>query len=75
MKVHAASVNAADWRLLTARPFLARLESGLLRPGRQILGSDVAGTVEAVGAEVSRFRPGDAVFGDLLRHGRGRHAH
>jgi NADPH:quinone reductase-like Zn-dependent oxidoreductase len=71
VKVHAVSVNAADWRLLMARPFLARLHTGLFRPGLQILGSDVAGTVEAVGKNVCHFRPGDAVFGDLARHGWG----
>jgi NADPH:quinone reductase-like Zn-dependent oxidoreductase len=71
VKVHAVSANAADWRLLMARPFLARLETGLLRPGRQVLGTDVAGTVEAVGRNVTRFQPGDALFGDLSHHGRG----
>jgi NADPH:quinone reductase-like Zn-dependent oxidoreductase len=71
VKVHAASVNAMDWRLLTARPFLARLHAGLLRPARPILGADVAGRVEAVGRRVTRFRPGDAVFGDLAYAGRG----
>jgi NADPH:quinone reductase-like Zn-dependent oxidoreductase len=40
VKVHAASVNAADWRMLMARPFLARLYNGLLRPRRQVLGAD-----------------------------------
>jgi NADPH:quinone reductase-like Zn-dependent oxidoreductase len=71
VKVHAASVNAADWRLLMARPFLARMYNGLLRPRRQVLGADVAGTVEVVGRNVRRFKPGDAVFGDLMRHGWG----
>jgi NADPH:quinone reductase-like Zn-dependent oxidoreductase len=71
VKVHAVSVNAADWRLLMARPFLARLHSGLLRPRLQVLGSDVAGTVEAVGKNVRQFQPGDAVFGDLARYGWG----
>jgi NADPH:quinone reductase-like Zn-dependent oxidoreductase len=71
VKVHAASVNAADWRMLIARPFLARMYNGLLRPRRQVLGADVAGTVEAVGSNVRRFKHGDAVFGDLMRHGWG----
>jgi NADPH:quinone reductase-like Zn-dependent oxidoreductase len=71
VKVHAVSVNAADWRLLMARPFLARLYNGLLRPRRQVLGADVAGTVQGVGRTVRRFKPGDAVFGDLMRHGWG----
>ena len=68
VKVRAASVNAADWRMLMARPFLARLYNGLLRPRRQILGADIAGTVERVGRNVRRFAPGDAVFGDLMRY-------
>ena len=71
VKVRAASVNAADWRMLMARPFLARLYSGLLRPKRQVLGADVAGTVERVGTNVRRFEPGDTVFGDLMPHGWG----
>jgi NADPH:quinone reductase-like Zn-dependent oxidoreductase len=45
--------------------------AGFLRPKRRILGSDVAGEVEAVGSSVTRFRPGDAVFGDLLYHAMG----
>jgi NADPH:quinone reductase-like Zn-dependent oxidoreductase len=71
VRVHASSVNAMDWRLLTASPFLARLHAGLLRPRSGILGADVAGRVEAVGRGVTRFRPGDAVFGDLAYAGRG----
>jgi NADPH:quinone reductase-like Zn-dependent oxidoreductase len=71
VKVHAASLNAADWRMLMARPFLARLYNGLLRPRRQVLGADVAGTVEQVGAGVRHLAPGDAVFGDLMRFGWG----
>jgi NADPH:quinone reductase-like Zn-dependent oxidoreductase len=67
VRVHAASVNAADWRLMRADPFLARLHTGLLKPTRfQILGTDIAGCVEAVGRNVSRFHPGDEVFGDMF---------
>src|SRR5215217_1383086 len=65
VKVHAASVNAGDWHLLRADPFLTRLAFGLLRPKHKILGADVAGRVEAVGGNVTQFRPGDEVFGDL----------
>jgi NADPH:quinone reductase-like Zn-dependent oxidoreductase len=65
IKVHAASVNAADWHLLRGAPFVARLSSGLFRPNHPILGADVAGRVEAVGRSATRFRPGDEVFGDL----------
>ena len=66
IKVHAASVNAADWRFLRADPFLVRLDSGLRTPRNKILGMDVAGQVEAVGVNVKRFHPGDEVFGDIL---------
>jgi NADPH:quinone reductase-like Zn-dependent oxidoreductase len=65
IKVHAASANAYDWRHLRADPFLMRLMgAGLLRPKHKILGADMAGQVEAVGADVKQFQPGDEVFGD-----------
>ena len=66
VKVHAASVNAADWHLLTADIFLVRLMGmGLFKPKNPILGADIAGQVEAVGRNVKQFRPGDEVFGDI----------
>ena len=66
VKIHAASVNAADWRLMRAKPFLVRLYVGLLKPTRfQTLGADIAGRVEAVGKNVTQFQPGDEVFGDV----------
>jgi NADPH:quinone reductase-like Zn-dependent oxidoreductase len=65
IKVHAASVNAADWHLLRGDPFLIRLTSGLLEPKNKILGADIAGQVEAVGKDVKQFQPGDEVFGNL----------
>lgn len=65
IKVQAASVNAADWRMLRADPFLARLDVGLIKPRNKILGFDVAGRVEAAGRAVTQFRPGDDVFGNL----------
>jgi NADPH:quinone reductase-like Zn-dependent oxidoreductase len=66
VKVHAASVNWHDWHFLTGSPFMARIMAGgLLRPKRQILGSDLAGRVEAVGRNTKEFRPGDKVFGSL----------
>jgi NADPH:quinone reductase-like Zn-dependent oxidoreductase len=71
IKVHAASVNAADWHLLTADIFLVRLAMGLLKPKFNILGADVAGRVEAVGKNVKQFKPGDEVFGDVFGHGCG----
>ena len=67
IRVQASSVNSWDWEFLTGKPFINRLMFGLLKPkpGKQILGADIAGTVEAVGKNVTRFQPGDAVFGDL----------
>ena len=66
VKVHAASLNAADWHLLTADIFLVRFAMGLLKPKNPQLGADVAGVVEAVGKNVTKFQPGDAVFGDIF---------
>ena len=65
VKVYAASANAADWHLMRAEPFLARLENGLLKPKNTKLGADVAGRVEAVGRNVTQFQAGDDVFGEL----------
>ncbi len=66
VKVHATSINAVDWHLLTADIFLVRLNMGLLKPKNTILGADIAGQVEAVGRNVKQFKPGDAVFGDVF---------
>ena len=71
IKVHAASINAAEWHLVRADPFLARFATGLLKPKNTIPGADVAGRVEAVGRSVKLFRPGDEVFGDLSACGWG----
>ncbi len=65
IRVHGASVNAADLHLLRADPFLFRLSAGLLKPKKQILGADIAGRVEAVGGNVKGLQPGDEVFGDI----------
>ncbi|WP_394618632.1 NAD(P)-dependent alcohol dehydrogenase [Lentzea sp. JNUCC 0626] len=66
VRVHAASVNAYDWHVMRGDPYLARLTGiGVARPQARIRGRDFAGTVEAVGRDVRRFRPGDEVFGDL----------
>jgi NADPH:quinone reductase-like Zn-dependent oxidoreductase len=65
VQVHAACVNDWDLGNLRGVPFVNRLSLGLRRPKKQILGSDIAGRVEAVGKNAARFRPGDEVFGDL----------
>ncbi len=72
IKVHASSVNAADWHLLRADPFLVRFYAGMFRPKKlNILGADVAGIVEAVGKNVREFKVGDEVFGDVFNDGHG----
>jgi len=66
IKIHAASINSRDWRLMRANPFFIRLvPGGFLQPKNKILGADVAGRVEAIGRYVKQFKPGDAVFGFL----------
>lgn len=65
VEVVATSVNLSDWESLVGSPAYARF-GGLRRPARRVLGSDIAGRVTAVGAAVTRFRPGDEVYGDNL---------
>jgi len=67
VRVHASSINSWDWEYLNGTPFVNRLMFGLRKPkqGKQRLGADIAGTVEAAGRQVKRFKPGDEVFGDL----------
>ena len=66
VRVHAAAVNALDWHLTRGLPRLARPAFGLRRPRVRVRGVDVAGHVEAVGTNVTRFKPGDDVFGTGL---------
>ena len=63
VRVRAASVNPADWYGMTGRPYVARALGGLRKPKSNRLGVDFAGTVEAVGKDVTHVRPGDEVFG------------
>ena len=64
IKVYAASLNDWDFGLLDG-DFINRLLNGLRKPKREILGSDIAGRVEAVGKDIKQFKPGDEVYGDL----------
>jgi NADPH:quinone reductase-like Zn-dependent oxidoreductase len=63
VRVRAAGVNPADWAIMGGLPYIARPVYGLRKPKNIVRGTDVAGIVEAVGANVTRFRPGDEVFG------------
>jgi len=72
LKIHAAALNAADWHIMKGDPFLVRLMvGGLLKPNINIPGPDVAGRVEAIGKNVTRFQVRDAVFGDISASGCG----
>src|SRR5215213_4376096 len=65
IKLQAVSLNRSDWETLIGKPLYARI-GGFRKPRRHILGSDIAGRVEAVGKNITRFQPGDEVFGDIL---------
>jgi NADPH:quinone reductase-like Zn-dependent oxidoreductase len=66
VRVSAASASPFDWHLMRGAPFLARLSHGLRRPKVPSLGADLAGRVETVGALVTKFHPGDEVFGEHI---------
>jgi NADPH:quinone reductase-like Zn-dependent oxidoreductase len=63
VRVRAAGVNPADWAVMSGLPYIARPVYGMRKPRNAVRGTDVAGQVEAVGTGVTRFRPGDEVFG------------
>jgi len=71
VRVRAASVNPLDWHFMRGAPYLVRLAAGLSQPSAAAgrLGVDMAGSVEAVGKNVTGFRPGDEVFGGLEERG------
>ena len=71
VKIHAAALNMFDWHLLTADIFLVRLNAGLFKPKYKIPGADMSGRVEAVGKDVTQFKIGDEVYGDLAASGCG----
>ncbi|MBS1517858.1 MAG: NAD(P)-dependent alcohol dehydrogenase [Bacteroidetes bacterium] len=63
VRVRSATVNRTDCAMLTAKPFFMRLQTGLIKPGKIISGTDFAGGVEAAGENVSMFKAGDRIFG------------
>jgi NADPH:quinone reductase-like Zn-dependent oxidoreductase len=63
VRVHAAGIDRGTWHAITGLPYLGRLYSGLRKPKRPVPGLDLAGTVAAIGADVTRFAVGDEVFG------------
>jgi NADPH:quinone reductase-like Zn-dependent oxidoreductase len=65
VRVRAASVNLYDWHYMTGKPVVSRVAHGLRRPHGEQLGADLAGEVDAVGRNVTRFSPGDEVFGEV----------
>jgi NADPH:quinone reductase-like Zn-dependent oxidoreductase len=71
LRVHAASINPADWHFLRGIPYIARMQFGLRKPKDSILGCDVAGHIEAVGNNVTMLQPGEEVFGSPFMHGLG----
>jgi NADPH:quinone reductase-like Zn-dependent oxidoreductase len=64
VKVHAASVNPLDWHYMRGKPYVMRPMAGVGKPDSILMGADFAGTVESVGKNVTRYKPGDEVFGD-----------
>jgi NADPH:quinone reductase-like Zn-dependent oxidoreductase len=74
IKIHATTVTRTDTGLRSGKPFIARFFTGLRRPRQRILGTELAGTVEAVGAAVTEFAVGDEVFGSTSAFRFGTHA-
>jgi len=71
IKVRATAVNDYDWSMMRGKPHLYRLMFGISKPKRKILGMELAGIIEALGANASSFKQGDAVYGDISEYGFG----
>jgi NADPH:quinone reductase-like Zn-dependent oxidoreductase len=74
LRVCAASLNPYDWHIYQGDPYIARLMFGLRGPGSRVVGSDVAGQIDAIGEGVTAFAVGDAVFGSIGNGGCGEYA-
>lgn len=74
VKVHASSVNFADYHVLLGSPFMLRFVTGLTKPRSKILGNELAGRIEAVGKNVTQFNVSDDIFADVFSYGRGAYA-
>lgn len=66
VKVRAASVNPLDWHYMRGKPYIMRMDAGIGVPKDIHMGVDFAGTIESVGKNVKRFKPGDEVFGEEM---------
>jgi len=66
VRVQACAVNLSDWEYLIGAPLYARIVGGLTKPKRQVLGSDIVGVIDKLGPNVTDFRVGDRVMGDLV---------
>ena len=71
VRIRATAINDYDWSMIRGKPYMYRLLFGLLKPKHQIPGMELAGTIEAVGANVKSFEFGDAVYGDISEYGFG----
>ncbi len=71
VKVRATTINDYDWSLVRGKPYLYRLMFGAFKPRQKVPGMEVSGIVEGVGAGVTKFKPGDAVYGDISDYGFG----
>jgi NADPH:quinone reductase-like Zn-dependent oxidoreductase len=69
VRVQAASPNPWDWHFMRGMPYISRPQAGSRKPKNKVLGSDIAGQVEAVGERVTAFQPGDHVFGFVVTEG------
>lgn len=71
IKVLCSAINDYDWSMARGKPYVYRLLFGLFKPKRPILGMELSGIVEVVGADVTKFKTGDAVYGDISNYGFG----